>query len=515
MSPDSPQLTDSLYAIRDRWRLVVVVVVVAAGLALVSSLSSDKQYDATAQLLIRSQEPADALLDPTGAQRSDDPERDLNTAVELIKVGPIVHNVIRTLRLRRNADDLLAQVHTDISGTSDIVGIRVRDPSPVLAARIANAFGDAYAKFRLDSARQSDLQAAELAQRQLLALSPADRRTEQGLELQARRRQLLIAAALRTGGVSLVRRASVPKHPSRPRPKLAAGLGVLLGLVLGGGLALGLALIDRRFKDERQAEELFDLPVLAAIPRPARRGNRGNDPIQDEAYGLLAANLRLANSVRESSVIMISSPGPREGKTSVTLGLARAYAQLGCSVIAIEADLRKPTFARNADVSLSSGLTGVLRGNPLPGELVWIDPFTMEPADPELGDGGTIGLLPAGELPAVPQRILSDPAVARVIDTCQSLAKIVLIDTAPIGAVNDATMLAGYVDGIALVARLNMTTKDAARRARRTLDRLDTEVLGLVITDAGNDARQAYYSAAPPGAPSAEWVRAGARGAAD
>src|SRR4051794_14444217 len=271
MSPDTPQLTDSFYAIRERWKLVLLVVVVAAGLALVSSLSADKQYDATAQLLMRAQEPADALLDPTGAQRPTDPERDLNTAVELIKVGPIARTVIRQLSLRVTPDRLLDQVETQVSGTSDIVGIRVRDRDPVRAAKIANAFGEAYVQFRLSSARESDSRAADLAQQQLLALSPADRRSEQGLELQARRRQLQIAAALRTGGVELVRRASVPEHASRPRPKLNTALGALLGLVVGVGLALILALVDRRFKDERQAEDLFGLPVLAAIPRPARR----------------------------------------------------------------------------------------------------------------------------------------------------------------------------------------------------------------------------------------------------
>jgi capsular exopolysaccharide synthesis family protein len=255
--------------------------------------------------------------------------------------------------------------------------------------------------------------------------------------------------------------------------------------------------------------------VLAAIPRPVRRGARFDDTMQREAYGLLASNLRLATLERETVTVMVTSPGPAEGKTSVTIGLARAYAQLGFSVVVIEADLRRPTFSRYADVSSSAGLTGVLAGESLTRELVWIDAFTMDHTDAAAADG-MIGLLPAGELRGMPQRILADPALSRVIDSAQALAKVVLVDTAPLGTVNDATMLAELVDGIALVARLNATTKDAARRARRTLDRLGTEVLGLVITDAGNDARRSYYSAVTSSpAPPAEPASAGTRSAAD
>jgi capsular exopolysaccharide synthesis family protein len=512
----SVQLLDSLRAVRQRWRLIALTVAVSTGLALALSLTAAKQYDATCQLLLRGEEPINSILDPSASSRSSDPERDLNTEVELIKLGPAAQVVQRQLGLKRDPDHLLDQIKTDTSSTSSIVALRARDRDPVMAARIANAFAEAYVEFRVSSARERYRQAADLARRQLLELSEADRDSVQGRDLQARQRELQIASALQTGGAELVRRASVPTSASRPRPRLSAAVGGLLGLVLGVGGALVLSLVDRRFRDEHEVEEFFGLPVLAAIPRRARRGAEIDDPAQREAYGLLAANLRLTGTGRASSVVMVTSPGPGDGKTSVTLGVARAYARLGLSVVAIEADVRRPAFSRYADVSGSEGLTGVLAGGAVAHELIWLDPETLRLIDADGGEGGAIGLLPVGALPDNPPRMLSDPGMSIVVDAARTLADVVVVDTAPVGTVNDATMLAPLVDAVAIVSRLNQTTKDAARRAKRTLGNLGADVLGVVVTDAGAGERHDYYAAAPAtGEQPAGRSRSGVQGGID
>lgn len=493
-----------LRAILQRWPLLVLVTALCTGAALAVSLSSETQYDATTQLLLRDQEPINSLVDPNGSGARD-PERALSTEIELIKIGPTADLVRRNLGLTRSTDELLKQIETQTDSTSDIVELQVRDSDPVLAARIANAFAASYVRFRVQSARKRYADAAELAQRQLLALSAEQRREPQGIELQKRRLELETLSALQTGGAQVVRRASVPTSPSRPRPKLSAAIGLVLGLLLGVGVALLLTLVDRRFKDEHQVEEFFGLPILAAIPRPARRAEALDDPAQREAYGLLAANLRLASHGTDSSVIMITSPSPQDGKTSVTMGVARAYARLGMRVMIIEADLRRPTFGRYTDVSFSAGLTGVLAGASTADELLWLDPDTLRTvhsAEAAAADGidGAIAILPAGDVPDNPQRALSDPGMRRVVKVARTLADVVLFDSAPLGTVNDATMLAPFIESIVLVARVNQTTKDAARRAIRTVNNLDVDALGVVVTDAGDGANQLYYStnAMPP-----------------
>src|SRR4051812_7821965 len=350
MNPNGTvQPLDQLRAVRLRWRLILLLALVACGAALAVSFSSQKQYDATVDLLLREQEPANALLDPGATASSSDSERELNTNAELIKVGSAAQTVRDRLGLDRSVDDLLKQVATQTSTGSNVVSVRVRDPDPRLAARIANELAADYVEFRLNSARRRYTEAADLARRQLADLSAGARNSAQGRELQSRQRELEIAAALQTGGAEVVRPASVPTSASRPRPLLSGILGLMLGLLFGVCVALGLELADRRFKDEAAVEDFFGLPILAAIPRPARRsGALGDDPAQQEAYGLLAANIRLSAShaglepgVRgPSNVLMVTSPSPADGKTSVSFGVARAYARLGMRVILIEADLR-------------------------------------------------------------------------------------------------------------------------------------------------------------------------------
>jgi polysaccharide biosynthesis transport protein len=504
---DTPQLLEYLRAVKSRWLLIAVLAVLAVAASLAVSLTSPKQYDARVDILLREQEPANTLLDPGATSSSSDAERELKTNVELIKVASTAQTVRRRVGLTLSIDDLLEKVRTETTADSNVVGLTVRDRDPQLAARIANEFATAYADFRLTSARKRYTDAANLAERQLAELSPEDRASTQGRELQTRQRELEIAGALQTGGVEIVRPADVPKSAARPRPILSAVLSLLLGLVFGVCIALGLELFDRRLKDESAVESFFELPILGAIPRPPRRGGL-DDHAQREAYGLLAANLRLSsgshrlgNGRRERSesgqVLMITSPGPGEGKTTVSFGVARACARLGLSVVLIEADLRRPAFNRFADVDESRGITAVLEGvGDLERELIWLDPETLLPS---LGEGppeGGLAILPCVLPPANPQMLLSRSSMRDLVESARGIADVVLIDTAPVGTVNDPVTMARLVSGVVLVAKLNQTTKDAGRRALRVLRNVEIRLAGVVVTDAEETEQYSYYGPA-------------------
>jgi tyrosine-protein kinase len=491
-------LVDYLRALRRRWRIVALATVVVTAAALAASLTSDKQYDATARLLFQRTNPVESLINPNG-QSSSDAERDLNTQVDLIKLDSIAARVKREIAPPRTIHQLLDEVRTDTHTDSDIVDVIVRDHDRTLAAKIANSFANQYVAFRLAQARQSLTSAARLAEQQYNALSPADKASSQGQQLLARQRELAIDAALQTGGVQVVRRADPPSDASRPRPKLSGAIGLVLGLLLGAAAALALEFADRRLKDEDALERAFGLPILGAIPRPRRRGDRG-DASQREAYGLLAANLRPDRDSDTARVVMVTSPAPSEGKTTATIGVARALARLGSRVIAIEADLRRPAFhAFSPALEESRGLTSILAGTGLlTREMVWVDSTTLESIDDEGFNGGlALGLIPAGVLPPNPQRLLSTPAMAQTIELARKLADVVLIDTPPVATVNDALALLGSVDDVVLVARLGATTKDTVRQTLRILHNLDAPLTGVVITDAPAVAgRYAYYG--PP-----------------
>lgn len=490
---------------------MVMVTLLVMAAALVASFASQKQYDGQAALLFGGQDRVESLLTPDAQSNVNDPERQLNTDVSLIKLDTVADAVKRRLNLPTPTSELLDQVSAETSSSSDIVTVTARDPSPRRAAAIATAFAQEYVTYRRNAARRSFDEAAQLAQSRLDALSPQDQATEEARQLRARKRDLEINAALQTGGVEVIRKAAVPASPSRPRPKLSAALGLFLGGLLGIALALALEFADRRLKDEDSIEEVFELPLLAAIPPPPRRGV--DDHTQVESYGMLAANVRLT-STAESQVVMVTSPSPEDGKTSVSLGLARALARLGARVILIEADLRRPSVSRYVGLPQTPGLTSLLGGggSHLAHEVTWLDATTMQPVTlGDLKEGLSFAVLPAGSVPPNPQRLLARPEMTEIVETARSLANVVIIDTPPIGTVNDSVTLARLVDSIIVVARLNKTTKDAARRALRVLRNVAAQLLGVVATDAELGDYHGYYGPDPPDPPSGRSRRSAER----
>jgi Mrp family chromosome partitioning ATPase/capsular polysaccharide biosynthesis protein len=486
------RLREYLRVARRRWVVLTTVTGIVMAVALLLSLTGTKEYDATSVLLLKEVEPVDSILGNTSSVS--DPERESNTQIGLIKLDAVAEGVKEELDLDVPTDDLLEQVSTEFQGNSDLVSVTVRDENPRLAAAIASAFATEYVSFRRETARASLEEAATLARNRIESLSAEELASTEGRQLEARLRELEIASSLQTGGVEVVRRASVPVDPAVPRPLLSAFVGLLVGFALAVMVVVLLEFADRRLKEEEEAQELFELPLLGRIPRPARGGGERalrRDRMLEEAFASLAANLLFLDRESPGSALMITSPGAADGKTTVTLGLARALATLGKRVIAVEADLRHPRFAERLGLGQEPGFAGVAAAAvDLDQTLVTIDAERMEVHD-ATSRVPTFSVLQAGPQLAAPQVVLSRPATAEMLAECRARADFVLIDAPPIGVVHDAITLANFVDSVMLVARLGWTTKDLARESLRILGQLDLQVLGLVL--AGTDRAESYY----------------------
>ncbi len=482
--------------LRRRWLLIAFMVVLVTGAALASSLRAPDEYDATAKLLLRENEPIEALLGRTPGAAPADPEREANTKVALIKLDAVADRVARKLSLRLPAEELLDKVSTEVEATSDIVAITVRDRDPDQAARLATAFAQEYVAFRRRSARSSIDEAAELASSRLRSLTPEEQASEEGRQLGGRLRELEIAASLQTGGVEVIRLAAIPRGPATLPPLLNGLLGLFLGLVLAVFVALILEFADRRLKDEEEAQAVFELPLLATIPRPSRGSGKvilDGDRDLEEAYGTLAANVVFSIRSRELGALMITSARAEDGKTSVTLGLARALKTLGQRVIVVEADLHHPRFVQTFDIEQRGGLSSLLAEvGTLEDELVALDAYSGNRATKAGShNGASVSILSAGPVPPNPSAMLARPVMGSILDECRQLADVVLIDTAPVGLVHDPLTLVNHVDGVLLVSRLQWTKQDAARRMMRLLRQVNAPVMGLVLT--GGERQQGYY----------------------
>ena len=489
----SERLAYYLKVLRRRWRVVALVPAVAVVVSLAVGLQAQKEYDATAKLVVNPRNQITALLNPGAAAPSADPERDLNTEVSRIKTLPVAEAVRRELELPEDAEAMLERVTTSLEGTTNIVNVTVRDPDPARAAVLANAFATRYVAARERDARSAFERAAARARTQLESLPPA----QQG-ELRSRLQELEVGSTLQTGNAEVIQPATEPTTPASPRVLFDTVLAAFLGFVLGVVAAGMLELLDRRVKDEDDVRRITRLPSLASIPvsRRATRGQRLElDQEQTEGYRSLATNLRFFKLGSKAKTLLITSGSPLDGKTSVTLSLARALAEYGQRVIAVECDLRRPRFADYLGRSQTQGLSSILAGMaPWSQEVIEVDSNLRARGSGARGGSLRFSVLPSGPAPPNPHALLSSAEMHELlVELCIS-ADVVLLDAPPLGTLTDAVPLLPWVDCVALVVRLQHTTRDALKKACDVLAELDAApVVGTVLTGVPRSPRNGYY----------------------
>lgn len=202
-----------------------------------------------------------------------------------------------------------------------------------------------------------------------------------------------------------------------------------------------------------------------------------------EAYRQLRTNLWFASHDRARRTIMVTSTSSDEGKTTTLANLAVTIAQTGSSVALVDCDLRRPSLHEPFQLDNSMGLTNLfIAGVPLKSVLQ------------ETGIAN-LRLLPSGPLPPNPSELLGGTRMVEVIDALKEQADFVLFDTPPIVAVTDAAVLATRMDAVLLVLRAGRTKRDLALRARSQLEKVQANLLGVVLTNATVEGEiSPYYS---------------------
>jgi capsular exopolysaccharide synthesis family protein len=274
-------------------------------------------------------------------------------------------------------------------------------------------------------------------------------------------------------------------------------LGGVLGLVLGIGLAFLLDRLDRRMRDPREIEAAFRRPILGVIPKSralARRENRkdGALPAGDaEAFRMLRANLRYFNVDREIRSVLVTSPAPADGKSTIAWNLASAAAGTGAEVLLIEADLRHPSIARVfAHMDPKRGLTTVLSGYAALEEA--IQKVTIHEREYGSSSARVMNVLPAGPLPPNPVDLIESKRMRELVRQAQSDYDLVVIDTPPTSVVSDAIPLVKQVSGVIVVVRLGQSTREAVLHLRDQLEHLGAPTLGVVVNALSRDGAYGY-----------------------
>ena len=512
-----------------RWLLITLLVVAALAIAYwTSPPKATETYDATNILLVEAAEGQGNAADA-------DPQ----VVAMRTTVGEVPVRAAAKLGHTGDPATLAAQVSAVADQASNTVSITASDGDPQRAALIANTFSQevvAYlqeqqaaetaADAQADANREADLRAQIAELDEAIADEPnniatltaerdaLDRQLGQLLELQ--RQAAPVQYTVLQPATTASPQDLLPGI-SREQRLLLAGL---IALVVGIGLAVVLDRSDNRLRTRRETAARFGLPVIAEIPALSMQKRRRKvvvaeepDSVKAEAYRTLRAAVMLhrrqdddtgftrprheriprdgisGNGRRarpDRDIILITSPGAGDGKSTTVANLAVAYAESGRSVLVLSGDLWRSSVARRFGVKPSRGVSDFLASDGATPLSTYVRKTSVPGV--QVVSGGLAMRRPGG-------RLLAE---RRLIDEAHRLADVVIIDTAPLPAASLTCELSTMVDTVLVVSRVGRTTAADAERCADLLEQLGAPTLGVVMVGVTTPLFSDYFSYGAP-----------------
>lgn len=301
--------------------------------------------------------------------------------------------------------------------------------------------------------------------------------------LQQRLQEAGIMAGLHSTSIRIIDGADVPVSPSHPRTHVNLAMGTGFGLIVGFALALLLEAMDTNLKTMTDIEQSLQLPLLAAVPSvdaeallPSHfrelalsRGASSWSRIAEALRGLRTSIL-LSSPGAPPKVIMITSSWPAEGKSSIATLVAITFALNGSRVLLMDADLRRPWIHLRFKIGKGLGLSSVLSGKSTVGESLveW----------PELPN---LHIMTSGPVPPLPSELLGSKQMESLVQELRDSYDFVVIDTPPVLAVTDASILGRLADAAILIVRYGSARRQVVQRCIDMLDRSATHLLGVAV----------------------------------
>ncbi len=408
-------------------------------------------------------------------------------------------------------------LHVSSAPQTTIMNVAYSSKNRTNAQAWANAYANAYVEFKtLDAistveslqaplnAKKASLLAAQAADlKQLDAAAQAgDQAKEQfwnnqlnGIQQELNQNATTLAqydtTLVYANAPKVILDATLPQSPSAPKKKLIIAVGILLGLVLGIGLAFIRERLDDSLRGRGDLEDLLGAPVLAVVPRVTGWKKKDEPHLISieqpkasvaEVYRTLRTSVLFASAQRGLKTLMVTSPTAGEGKTTTASNLAVVLSDAGKRVILVSSDLRKPRIHRFFSLSNEKGLSSVLAGEVKPWEAM---------ADPGRGH---LRVLTSGPVPAHPAELLQSEQMGELIEELREVADFVILDTAPVLLVADALAIAPLADGVLLIVDAEGTHRGAVIQAREQLEQVGAPLIGAVLNNFDpSKARSPYY----------------------
>jgi len=298
------------------------------------------------------------------------------------------------------------------------------------------------------------------------------------------------AEGMQTAHARIIDPAIAPRLPVKPNKQLIVFLAIAASVVLGIVLAFFLEFLNNTVRTPDDVEDKLGLPMLGFLP--LEQHNKSKLPFEgftlnqkggfSEAIRTVRTSLMLQSIDEPHKVTVVTSSVPGEGKSTVSLNLARALGQVE-NVLLIDADMRRPTISRVFDLPRgAAGLSNVVAGTALLEDAV----FRM--------DDFPVDVMPSGVIPNNPLELLSSKRFTALIENLKHRYDRIIIDSAPTHAVSDALVLSKNADELVYIVKSDSTSTDLAIKGLTRLREVNAPVAGVILNQV-NIAKVARYGA--------------------
>jgi polysaccharide biosynthesis transport protein len=286
----------------------------------------------------------------------------------------------------------------------------------------------------------------------------------------------------KTTMVEIVDKAVPGLRPVRPNKPLNIALGIIIGLVVGVGLAFFIEYLDTSVKTIDDVERSLQCPVLGVIPQNVGLlVEEGAESPHAEAYRVLRTNLLFSRKDDKLNTVAIVSAGAGEGKSTTVFNLAAVFAQSGQRTLIVDSDLRRPTLHKMMHVTNNLGLTNyLLKQNSLE-EVI------------QTSRVPTLDFLASGKLPSSSLGILSSAQMRDLIGELKQRYDYVFFDSPPIMGVSDASILASEVDMTLQVIQYRRYPQPMNIRAKQLIEKVGGNLVGIVLNNINMSQDESYY----------------------
>jgi tyrosine-protein kinase Etk/Wzc len=300
--------------------------------------------------------------------------------------------------------------------------------------------------------------------------------------------QVGVAEAMTLSDIRLVEPATVPDvdKPESPNIVLNGMMGIFLGLMFGLGLGFLVDYLDDTIKTPEEAKEQ-GLTLLGSVPKFKRKESPlisqrdPKDPVS-ESYRTVRNSLKFASLDKPINSLMITSSLADEGKTTTVVNLGISIAREGKEVLLMDTDLRRPAVHDLFGASNSIGITTILA-----------EEANVEDATKKSDIEG-LNLLTSGPVPPDPGRMLESAKLRQLIKDLTEQYDTIILDSPPVLIVNDAIVIAGYVDSLILVLESGKTSRRALSQTRELLSQANIQPSGVVLNKFKIGRGGYYYS---------------------